>query len=296
MTYRIGVISVRGMAYHPTRRLAEAAAARDAQIIAINPYEVQPAFELNRPFLYGAQNASGLQAVLPRQGAEIKTACLPLIAHFEQMGVRVINGLASIQMARNKFFMLQALTHAGLPVPNTVFATSMDGCRQAREYFAPHPAVLKPINGRQGTGLHCLAANEDLPQDIPAQFASGRGVLVQAYIPPRQRRDFRVLVVGGQVAGAIMLKPPEGDFRTNAHIGGQAQATALDAAMADQAVRAAGAMGLEIAGVDLIFPDGGEPMVIEVNSAPGFRALEAATEKDIAGTMVDYVLSVCKAD
>jgi ribosomal protein S6--L-glutamate ligase len=138
--------------------------------------------------------------------------------------------------------------------------------------------VLKPISGRQGTGLYCLPPTAAIPPDIEVQLTSGSGVLV----------------IGKAVAGAITLKPPQGDFRTNAHIGGQAAPVELSAALTGLAVQAAVAMALEIAGVDLIVPKDGEPVVIEANSAPGFRVLEAATGKDIAGLMIDYVLSVCK--
>lgn len=292
MTQCIGVLTVQGKDYHPTARLAEAAAARGAAVVPINPYNVQPAYQKSRPVLHGNPDASNIQVVLPRQGAEIKTACLPLIAHYEQMGVRVINGLHSIQIARNKFFMLQAMTRAGLPVPDTLFAASMDGCRQARQFFAPDPVVLKPISGRQGTGLHCLSPKDDTPQDIEAQLTSGRGVLVQAYIPAEKRRDFRVFVIGREVAGAISLQPPAGDFRVNVHIGGLSAPADLPPETIDIAVRAAMAMKLEIAGVDLIVGDQIGPAIIEVNSAPGFQAMETTTGQDIAGAMVDYALSV----
>jgi ribosomal protein S6--L-glutamate ligase len=293
MTISIGVLTVKGKDYHPTKRLAEAAAGRGAEILPVNPYDVQPAYAQGRPVLHGQPDASHVKAVLPRQGAEIKTACLPLIAHFEQMNIPVINGLRSILMARNKFFMLQAMTRAGLSVPNTIYAASVDGCNQARKYFAPHGVVLKPINGHQGTGLHCLTPQDDLPGDARARITAGRGMLVQEYFPPRQRQDLRVLVIGKSVAGAIRLKPPDGDFRTNVHVGGQTASFNLDDDTARLALRAARATALEIAGVDLILPDNGAPMVIEVNSAPGFRAMEATTGKDVAGLMMDYVLSVC---
>lgn len=291
MTPLIGVLTVQGKDYHPTARLAEAAAARGAAVVPINPYGVQPAYQNNRPVLHGDPEASRVQVVLPRQGAEIKTACLPLIAHYEQMGVRVLNGLNSIQIARNKFFMLQAMTRADLPVLNTLFAPSIDSCRLAREFFAPDPVVLKPISGRQGTGIHCLAPEDDTPQDIETQLTSGRGVLVQAYIPAAQRRDFRVFVIGQEVAGAISLQPPEGDFRVNVHIGGLSTPVDLSQEMADIAVSAAAAMALEIAGVDLIVGDQSGPAIIEVNSSPGFRAMEETTGKDIADAIVDYALS-----
>ena len=51
-------------------------------------------------------------------------------------------------------------------------------------------------------------------------------------------------------------------------------------------------MEMEIAGVDMMVPSQGPPLVVEVNSAPGFRAMEAATGKDIAAAIIDYIRSI----
>jgi len=134
-----------------------------------------------------------------------------------------------------------------------------------------------------------------IPDDIAEQLALGRGVLVQAFIPPDRRRDLRAFVIGDTVAGAVELTPPKGDFRANVHIGSDPTAVTLSPELTATAVKAAHAMEMEIAGVDMIVPLGGSPLVIEVNSAPGFRAMEVATGKDIAGEIIDYVLSVIKS-
>lgn len=291
MTMQIGVITALGLTYQPTMRLAEAAATRNAEIVAINPYQVEPGYLGNQPVLLGDPAASRVTVVLPRQGANIQAACLPLVDHYEQMGVRVINGLDAIIRARNKFFMLQAMARCGLPVPDTLYATSSEGCRKAREHFAPDRAILKPISGRQGNGVHCLAPEDPIPSDVDTQLLIERGVLVQAFIPPQNRIDFRVLVVGNKVAGAMALKPRSGDFRTNVHIGGQITPMETPSEVSELALRATRAMGMEIAGVDLMLTAQGRPMVIEVNSTPGFKGLEAATGKDIAATIIDYAKS-----
>ena len=166
MTIGIGVLTVRGADYHPTRRLIEAAQSRCARVVPIHPYHVLPGYQSGRPVLHGLGADLCLKAVLPRQGAEIKAACLPLIAHLEQMGVCVVNGFSSILIVRNKFLAMQALSAAGLPMPETMFAASLEGCNQARHHFAPQPAVLKPVSGRQGTGLHLLQPDAALPDDI----------------------------------------------------------------------------------------------------------------------------------
>lgn len=290
MTIGIGVLTVRGADYHPTRRLIEAARTRDARVVPIDPYHMLPGYRSGRPVVHGLPAGLDLKAVLPRQGAEIKTACLPLIAHFEQMGTWVVNGLSSILIVRNKFLSLQTLRAADLPVPETLFAASVQGCAQARQRFSPHPAVLKPISGRQGTGLHLLQPQAALPEDIADTLEAGRGVLVQEYVAPRQRQDIRLFVVGGKVVATIALTPIEGDFRANYHNGAQAAPIRISDQLADLAVRAAQALGLEIAGVDLMVASDGRAMVVEANYSPGFRGLEAITGLDIAGLMLDYVL------
>lgn len=287
---RIGVLTVRGMDYHPTRRLAQAAEQRNGRILAVHPYTVWPGFVDGRAVLLGDPAAQGLDAVMPRQGAEIKDACLPLVGHLARMGVPVINSQESIELARHKFLTLQTLAAAGLPVAGTFFATAIEGLRDALAGFGAAGGVVKPVSGRQGGGVMRMRPGDPPPPQVTAELDNGRGVVVQEYIPPAGRQDLRVLVIGGQVAAAMSLVPAEGDFRANFHLGGRAGAVDPPPAILDLAERAAGSLGLQIAGVDLMIDADGRTWVNEVNYAPGFRALEAATGKDIAGAMIDYVL------
>ncbi len=289
---RIGVITVRGADYHPTRRLAEAAEQRGGRVVPIHPYRVWPAYQEGRPVLMGEGAGISMDAVMPRQGAEIKDACLPLIGHMARIGIRVVNCREAIECARHKFYTLQALADAGLSVAPTLFAAAVDGVREAMAGFGNRGAVLKPVSGRQGRGICRFLPGEMLPPDLEEELAAGRGILVQAYIPPEGRRDYRVLVIGGQVAGAMRLAPAPNDFRANVHLGGQGSAVDLTETLVDMAIRSASAIGLEIAGVDLMVDADGKHFVNEVNYAPGFRGLETATGKDIAGVMIDYVLRV----
>jgi ribosomal protein S6--L-glutamate ligase len=127
-----------------------------------------------------------------------------------------------------------------------------------------------------------------------AELESKRGVLVQAFIPPGHREDVRALVVGSKVIGAVSLTPPEGDFRSNFHVGSKVVPFDMPADLARLACRAVQAVGLDVAGVDLILPRHGLPMIVEVNYAPGFRGLESATGIDVAGEMVSHALSEIK--
>jgi ribosomal protein S6--L-glutamate ligase len=254
MVIRIGILTVKGPNYHPTRRLIEAATAHGAEAVAIDPYLLSLAHKAGKPLFLPTEITDGLHAVLPRQGAEIKTAALAVVGHFERSGVCVINRLSGILKARNKYLTCQSLAAAGLAVPETIYATSLNVCYAVRKSFAPMPTVIKPISGRQGTGIHCLYPDAALPGDIKAELAAGRGVLVQAFIPPRHREDIRSLVVGKNVIGAVSLTPPEGDFRSNFHVGSNAVPFDMPADLARLACQAVQAVGLDIGGVDLILP------------------------------------------
>ena len=80
----------------------------------------------------------------------------------------------------------------------------------------------------------------------------------------------------------------EGEFRSNLHRGGKAEKIKLTPEERSTAIRAAKAMGLRVAGVDLLRSNHG-PVVMEVNSSPGLEGIEKATEIDVAGKIIEYV-------
>jgi ribosomal protein S6--L-glutamate ligase len=113
-------------------------------------------------------------------------------------------------------------------------------------------------------------------------------ILVQEYIKEARGADIRALVVGGKVVAAMKRQGPPGEFRSNLHRGGHAEAIKLSPAERATAVRAAKTMGLNVAGVDLLQSDAG-PMVLEVNSSPGLEGIEAASGIDIADTIIEFI-------
>jgi ribosomal protein S6--L-glutamate ligase len=287
MTHVIGIISVRGEDYPPTRRFIAAGKVRGHRIAVIHPYRHWPmlrrhASELIPPL------AGPLDAVMPRQGAEVGDGCLPLVRYFMDAGAVVINDLAAILLCRNQFAALQQLQSHGLPVPHTVFANDAAGVRAACDALPGEQVVVKAVSGRQGKDVVLMDRRSPEAAIVAGMLAPGRGVLIQEFIPPGGRRDIRVMVVGGRILGAMALSPCEGDFRANYHLTGQAEPVALSSDMADLALAAAGAMGLDVAGVDLVITRQGRPLLLEVNYSPGFQGLEAATGIDVAGAILDY--------
>ena len=290
----IGIVTVRGSDYHPNRRLRKAASEQGHRITLIHPYRNWPGIMGNEPGVVRQVEISPLDVVLPRQGATVGDSCLALIHHFSLMGIPVINDLNSIRLARNQFHTLQALAEARIPVPDTLFVNSQKGLQEAVEQLKGYPVVVKQVSGRQGKGVILVETKYHLESAAHEHLDKRKGLLVQRFIPPIGRQDVRVLIVGGKIAGAMELRPEEGDFRANYHLNKESLPRNLSPELKEIALKATAAVGLEIAGVDLIVDKNDRAGIIEVNYSPGFKGMEAATGLDIAAEIVEYVVSTDK--
>lgn len=283
----VGILSVRDESYHPNRRLMEAASRSGHRAALIHTRDCLPAIAGGRAGLT-IHGCGRPDILLPRIGATINDYALGVVRHFELSGVPVINGSGAILLARNKFLSLQVLAAAGLPVPDTRLVVNLRGFHDAVEALGGYPVVAKMPSSRQGSGVVRVDSPtmtefvmENL-QDI------SRGLLVQEYMAPEGRKDIRAFVLGRQVIGAMELRPNPGDFRSNIHLTGVGKGVTLDRGLSKLAIRSARAMGIEIAGIDIIVEEDGTPKIIEVNYAPGFRGLEEATGCDIASRIIGY--------
>jgi ribosomal protein S6--L-glutamate ligase len=287
----IGIITVRNSDYHPNRRLDEAAGQHGHKTILVHPYRLWPSLVESKLGVAGKPGIESLDVVLPRQGATVGDSSLALIRHISLIGIPVVNDLDSIRLAKNQFHTLQALAASRILVPDTFFVNSPEGFQQALARLKGYPVVVKQASGRQGKGVILIKTRQNLDSAIHEHMYKRKGLLVQRFIPPAGRQDIRVLVVGGRVAGAMELKPKKGDFRANYHLTKESRSKDLSAELEGIALKAAAAVGLEIAGIDLIVDQEGRAMVIEANYSPGFKGMEAATGLDIASKIVEYVVS-----
>jgi len=111
---------------------------------------------------------------------------------------------------------------------------------------------------------------------------------VQEFIKEAKGADIRCFVVGDRVIAAMMRQGAPGEFRSNLHRGGNAASIKITPEERSTAVRAAKTMGLNISGVDLLRSNHG-PVVMEVNSSPGLEGIEKATQKDVAGSIIEFL-------
>ena len=185
----------------------------------------------------------------------------------------MLNKPGPVTTATHKFAAAAALVHEGLPVPDAVLAMASDRFNDARSQFGGQ-AVYKTAIGTHGGGAWKI----DLADPVNPRVGDRQAFLQRFVDTPETPRDVRVYVVDGQVISAIYRYAPEGDWRTNVSLGGDvADATGdLPDAARDIAVDAAGTIGLDYAGVDLIETSDGWA-ILEANPTAGFRGLYRAT-------------------
>ena len=123
---------------------------------------------------------------------------------------------------------------------------------------------------------------------IQAFMGMKANIMVQEYIKEAKGADIRCLVVGDKVVASMKRQAAEGEFRSNLHRGGSASVIRITPEERSTAIRAAKAMGLQVAGVDLLRSNHG-PVIMEVNSSPGLQGIETATGKDIAGLIIEHL-------
>lgn len=291
---RVGIITARDADYHPNRRILEAGVSLGVKVALLHPFHLWSGFNSGKPLAAGMPQLEQCKILLPRVGATISDYSIALLRHLEMMGHRLVNGSAAISICRHKYRTLQVASQAGLPVLNTYMVNSLDGYADALRGLQGPPVVVKLVSSRQGSGVFLVEEGSEDPQlgeaRLSAVMEERQGVLVQRYIPPQGRRDIRVFVLGDAEVWAMEVEPAPGEFRANIHLGAIGKVLPVQGELADLAQRARQAVGLDIAGVDLMQDAEGAWWLGEVNFTPGFKGLEKATGHDIAAKMLEFAL------
>ncbi len=151
------------------------------------------------------------------------------------------------------------------------------------------PLVIKTITGTEGVGVHLCKSEEALKEllGILADQMENKPIIIQEFIPSSYGSDLRVFVVGGEAVGCMQRIASTG-FKANYSLGGRVEPYLMTPEIKSLAEAAANIVGLEVAGIDLLF-DNGKFKVCEANSSPGFKGMELANKVDIADTIMSYV-------
>lgn len=226
-------------------------------------------------------------AVLPRFGVTSTESGCAVLRHFEAKNIPVLNSAVAISLARNKWESLQKLVAHNLPVPNSSFSAELVSTKSELQHSS-FPLVVKLLQGSQGEGA-MLFENIDNAESVLSTFKRlSENYLCQQYIAESRGTDIRAFVIGDKVVATMQRFSHRGEFRANLHLGGSAQQILLPEWEQQLAVQATKAIGLDVAGVDLIRSNN-RTMILEVNASPGLEGIENATGNDIAIQLVEYL-------
>ena len=287
---KIAILS-RSKSIYSTSRLVEAAQARGHEVRVIDHVRCFMDITSDRPSIHYKDEEFGpehFDAVIPRIGASVTFYGTAVVRQFEMMGVYSVNESVAITRSRDKLRSLQLLSRKKIGIPVTAFANSPDDVPGLIREVGGAPLVIKLLEGTQGIGV-VLAETRTAAKSVIQGFVGlSANILVQEYIKEAGGSDLRCFVVGGKVIAAMQRTAPDGDFRSNLHRGGTATLVKLTAQERRTAVNAAKIMGLNVCGVDLLRSNRG-PLVMEVNSSPGLGGIEAATNKDVADIIIEFI-------
>lgn len=289
MELNIGILS-RNVNLYSTKRLVEAIEAKGHKAIIIDHLKCDIVVEQNKSTIfYKGENLEYIDAVIPRIGASVTFYGTAVVRQFEMMKIFTAVESQALVRSRDKLRSLQILASAGVGLPKTVFTNYSREVDTLIDSVGGAPLIVKLLEGTQGYGV-VLAPTMKAAQSIIEAFHSMKArVIVQEFISESKGADIRAFVVNGKVVGAMKRQGKEGEFRSNLHQGGSGSLIKLTKKEREAALTAAQAMGLPIAGVDLLQSDRG-PLILEVNSSPGLEGIEKTTGKDVAGAIAKYVI------
>src|SRR5690348_5717951 len=285
---KIAILS-RNSRLYSTMRLVAAARARGHRVRVLDPLRcylriAHDGFALH----YGGRALKGFDCVIPRIGASVTFYGTAVLRQFEMMGVYTPSSSDAVLRARDKLRSLQLLAKHGIDLPVTVFGDNPDDTADLMNMLGPPPHVIKLNEGAQGQGV-VLAEKPAASQSVIEAF---RGLyanfLVQEFVREANGCDIRCFVVGDEVVAAMQREASPGDFRSNLHRGGTGSKVTLSKRERETALRAARAMELGIAGVDLLRSERG-PLVLEVNASPGLEGIETVSGVDVAAAVIKHV-------
>ncbi|MCB0793146.1 MAG: 30S ribosomal protein S6--L-glutamate ligase [Flavobacteriales bacterium] len=273
---------------YSTRRLVEACEERGHTARVINHVKCDILIEKKNPcVVYDGELIEGLDAVIPRIGASVTFYGTAVVRQFEMMKVFTTTESQALVRSRDKLRSLQILSRAGIGLPKTMFTNYSKDVASVVDQVGV-PCIIKLLEGTQGLGVVLVESKKAAIAVVEAFNSLKARVIVQEFIQESKGVDIRAFVVDGRVVGAMKRTGKEGEFRSNLHRGGTAELIELSSEEEVVALKAAKALGLHVAGVDMLQSARG-PLVLEVNSSPGLEGIESATGHNIAGEIVRFI-------
>ena len=278
---KIAILS-NGPGNYSTKRLKEVARSRGHQVKVVKYKECYASIEQNHPVVsYRGEELRGFDVVIPRIASHMTRYGTAIVRQLEMQGVYTVSSSIAINRTRDKLRSMQLLSKAGVAIPKTVFS---------RNTADIDDLIIKLARGTHGNGVVLAETKRMAKSALQALYLhneDGTNILLQEFIKESAGTDIRAFVVGGRVVASMKRQSLDDDFRSNLHKGGEGMSIKLTEEERKMAVRAARAMGLSVAGVDMMRSARG-PLVLEVNASPGF-GIEKITKRDVATPIIEYI-------
>lgn len=227
--------------------------------------------------------------VLPRMGAGTGYFALSVIRHLERLGVHCFNASGPIETVKDKLYTQQILAENNLPVPKTMLAKFPLQLGIVAKHIG-FPIVVKTLSGSQGKGVYLSRTEKEFANlmQLIESTSPNTNFILQEFIETSFGRDVRVFTIGGRAVAAMERSSGNADFKANFSAGGTVRQIPITAELEWLSSEASRVLGLDIAGVDLLF-DHEHFKICEVNSSPGFKGLESCCQVDIPGEIFHYL-------
>ena len=214
---------------------------------------------------------------------------MDILYKLERQGFLVINPAEAIEHCVDKYDILALLEDNGVPVPRTVATESVT---EALKAFAElgGDVVMKPLFGSRGIGATRIVDSE-IANTIFKAVTFHHGVIYIQEFVPHGYSDIRAFIVNDHVIAA--MRRVSESWKTNFSQGAKPTPITLTPDFEELAVKSAKVIGCKIAGVDILEGPKG-PVIVDVNSQPGWKGLQMVTKVNVADEIVNFLLSELK--
>jgi ribosomal protein S6--L-glutamate ligase len=280
-----------GPGNYSTKRLKEEAIRRGHKVTIVKYRDCYASIEKNNPTVsYKGVDLGKFDAIIPRIAANMTRYGTAIVRQLEMQGVYTVSSSLAINRSRDKLRSLQLLAKAGVGIPKTVVSRNSADIDDLLDKLGGMPVIIKLARGTHGNGV-VLAETKKAAKSVLQAFyltnEDGTNILLQEFVKESAGTDIRAFVVGGRVIASMKRQSLDDDFRSNLHKGGEGTVIKLTEEERKMAIKAAKAMGLNVAGVDLMRSERG-PLILEVNASPGF-GIEKVTGRDVATPIIEYL-------
>ena len=280
-----------GPGNYSTKRLKEEAIKRGHVVTIVKYRDCYASIEQNNPTVsYKGQDLGKFDAIIPRISANMTRYGTAILRQLEMQGVYSVVSSIAISRSRDKLRSMQLMAKGGIGIPKTVVSRNTTDIDVLLDQLGGMPVIIKLATGTHGNGV-VLAETKKAAKSVLQAFYltndDGTNILMQEFVKESAGTDIRAFVVGSRVVASMKRQSLDDDFRSNLHKGGEGTVIKLTEEERKMAIKAAKAMGLNVAGVDMMRSNRG-PLILEVNASPGF-AIEKVTGRDVASAVIEYV-------